>query len=81
MIMAISDHNVSQYISSVFNLLNIKTRLPKVDTSNINVPKHLCLGPIGDFCIGDGEMYNYTRDASRCVAILSINTSSFDEKN
>ena len=35
----------------------------------------LCLGPIGDFCIGDGEMYNYTRDASRCLAILSINTS------
>ena len=35
--------------------------------------KHkLCLGPIGDFCIGDGEMYNYTRDASRCLAILSI---------
>ena len=35
----------------------------------------LCLGPIGDFCIGDGEMYSYTRDASRCLAILSINTS------
>ena len=30
--------------------------------------------------IGDGEMYNYTRDASRCLAILSINTSSSDEK-
>ena len=41
----------------------------------------LCLGPIGDFCIRDGEMYNYTRDASRCLAILSINTSSSDEKN
>ena len=46
-----------------------------------NVAKHgghlhsLCLGPIGDFCIGDGEMYSYTRDASRCLAILSINTS------
>ena len=39
-----------------------------------------CLGPIGDFCIGDGEMYNYTRDASRCLAILSINASSSDEK-
>ena len=25
-------------------------------------------------------MYNYTRDASRCLAILSINTSSSDEK-
>ena len=36
---------------------------------------YLCLGPIGDFCIGDGKMYNYTRDASRCLAILSINTS------
>ena len=35
----------------------------------------LCLGTIGDFCIGDGEMYSYTRDASRCLAILSINTS------
>ena len=35
----------------------------------------LCLGPIGDFCIGDGEKNNYTRDASRCLAILSINTS------
>ena len=23
----------------------------------------------------DGDMYNYTRDASRCLAILSINTS------
>ena len=34
-----------------------------------------CLGPIGDFCIGDGEKNNYTRDASRCLAILSINTS------
>ena len=43
--------------------------------------RHLCLGPIGDFCIGDGEMYNYTRDASRCLAILSINASSSDEKN
>ena len=40
----------------------------------------LCLGPIGDFCIGDGEMYNYTCDASRCLAILSINTSSSNEK-
>ena len=28
-----------------------------------------------DFCLGDGEMYSYTRDASRCLAILSINTS------
>ena len=37
--------------------------------------------PLGIFCIGDGEMYNYTRDASRCLAILSINTSSSDEKN
>ena len=27
-----------------------------------NVP--LCLGPIGDFCIRDGEMYIYTRDTS-----------------
>ena len=35
----------------------------------------LCLGPIGNFCIGDGEKNNYTRDASRCLAILSINTS------
>ena len=35
----------------------------------------LCLGPIGDFCIGDGEKNNYTRDASQCLAILSINTS------
>ena len=35
----------------------------------------LCLGPIGDFCIGDGEKNNCTRDASRCLAILSINTS------
>ena len=26
-------------------------------------------------------MYNYTRDASRCLAILSINTSSSNEKN
>ena len=25
-------------------------------------------------------MYNYTRDASRCLAILSINTRSSDEK-
>ena len=41
----------------------------------------LCLDPIGDFCIGDGEMYNYSCDASRCLAILSINTSSSDEKN
>ena len=41
----------------------------------------LCLGPTGDFCIGDGEMYNYTRDASRCLAILSISTSSSDENN
>ena len=35
----------------------------------------LCLGPIGDFRIGDGEKNNYTRDASRCLVILSINTS------
>ena len=37
--------------------------------------ERLCLGPIGDFCIGDGEKNNYTRDASRCLAILTINTS------
>ena len=37
----------------------------------------LCLGPIGDFCIGDGEMYNYARDASRCLAILSIKYQEF----
>ena len=33
-------------------------------------------GSHGDFCIGDGEMYSYTRYASQCLAILSvINTS------
>ena len=46
----------------------------------LDYPWMLCLGPIGDFYIGDGEMYNYTRDACRCIAILSINTSSSDEK-
>ena len=30
--------------------------------------------PLGIFCIGDCEMYSYTRYASRCLAILSINT-------
>ena len=33
--------------------------------------------PLGIFA-ADGEMYNYTRDASRCLEILSINTGSFD---
>ena len=34
-----------------------------------------CLGAIGDFCNDDDEKINYTHDASRCLAILIINTS------
>ena len=51
------------------------TRAAVTHPSTNQARRCLCLGPIGDFCIGDGEMYSYTRDVSRCLAILSINTS------
>ena len=63
--------------SSTARILKIPSLVPNPD---LNPVCPLCLGPIGDFCIGGHEMYNYTHDASRCLAILSINTSSSDEK-